>query len=55
MYDVVGVFIEAGLEAGLEAEGSKVTEARFSETSLELCSRPGLEAGLECQAAHTVL
>ena len=44
---VVGVSLEAGLEAGLEASGIKASEARFWQTSLHFCSRPGLEAGLE--------
>ena len=44
---VVGVSLEAGLEAGLEASGIKASEARWCQTSLQFCSRPGLEAGLE--------
>ena len=44
---VVGVSLEAGLEAGLEASGIKASEVRFWQTSLQFCSRPGLEAGLE--------
>ena len=46
---VVGVSLEAGLEAGLEASGIKASEARFCQTSLQFCSRPGLEAGLEAE------
>ena len=43
---VVGVPLEAGLEAGLEASGIKASDARFWQTSLQLCFKPGLEAGL---------
>ena len=42
----VGVSLEAGFEAGLEASGIKASDARCWQTSLQLCFKPGLEAGL---------
>ena len=52
---VVGVSLEAGFEAGLEASGIKASEARFCQASLQCCSRPGLGVGLEPEEAYGVV
>ena len=39
----------------LEASGSKASEARFCQTSVQFCSRPGLGVGLEPEEACGVV
>ena len=51
MRHAVGVSLEAGLEAGLEASGIKASEARCCQASMQCCSRPGIRVGLKPEEA----